>query len=347
MDDTVYVDAYVSEDKKVQPGDILVCVRNGSAALIGKSCVLPKLHNTTFGAFMSVLRGDETGYIAKVFQSDIVQEQVRGRSNATINQITKKDFQSITIPTPKKPEQRAIATALSSFDAYISDLADLIEKKKAIREGAVTDLMTGKTRLSGFAAPWESDTLGNLGTFTKGAPLSKADITETGTPFILYGELYTTYHEVTYTVNRHTKKDALEECISRIGDVIIPTSGETAEEIATSCCVMVPGVILAGDLNIYRAPDMDGRFVSLVINHVINRKIAEVAQGISIIHINAKVLSNMIINYPSRDEQAAIADTIDDMDAEIASIEAERKKMIQIREGAMNDLLTGRVRLSL
>ena len=92
---------------------------------------------------------------------------------------------------------------------------------------------------------------------------------------------------------------------------------------------------------------MDGRFVSLVINHVINRKIAEVAQGISIIHINAKVLSNMIINYPSRDEQAAIADTIDDMDAEIASIEAERKKMIQIREGAMNDLLTGRVRLSL
>ena len=150
LDDNVYVNAHVPEEKMVVQGDILVCVRNGSSALIGKSCVLPKLKCTTFGAFMSVLRGDTTGYFAKLFESNIVQEQVRGRSNATINQITKKDFQSILVTVPDKPEQEEIARTLSLFDTYIDDLTELIEKKKAIRDGALIDLISGKTRIAGF-----------------------------------------------------------------------------------------------------------------------------------------------------------------------------------------------------
>lgn len=287
-------------------------------------------------------------FLFYVLASDETKKQyVAYAAGSGVQNLNKDVVKKVIVHLPTVKEQKAIAASLSSFDEYISDLAALIEKKKAIREGAVADLMTGKTRLAGYTAPWASDTLGAIGTFTKGAPLSKAAITETGTPFILYGELYTTYGEVTYVVHRHTKQNAPADCISRVGDVIIPTSGETADEIATACCVMVPGVILAGDLNIYRAPEMDGRFISHVINHVINRKIAEVAQGISIIHINAKVLGKMAISYPQREEQSAIADDIDKMDTEIRSLEAEREKMIQIREGAMNDLLTGRVRLSL
>ena len=287
-------------------------------------------------------------FLFYVLASDETKKQyVAYAAGSGVQNLNKDVVKKVIVHLPTIKEQKAIAASLSSFDEYISDLAALIEKKKAIREGAVADLMTGKTRLAGYTAPWASDTLGAIGTFTKGAPLSKAAITETGTPFILYGELYTTYGEVTYVVHRHTKQNAPADCISRVGDVIIPTSGETADEIATACCVMVPGVILAGDLNIYRAPEMDGRFISHVINHVINRKIAEVAQGISIIHINAKVLGKMAISYPQREEQSAIADVIDKMDTELRSLEAEREKMIQIREGAMNDLLTGRVRLSL
>ena len=154
LEDNVYVNAHVPKEKMVEQGDILVCVRNGSSALIGKSCVLPELKHTTFGAFMSVLRGDSTGYFAKLFESNIVQEQVRGRSNATINQITKKDFQSIQVTVPKKPEQEEIARTLSQFDTYIDDLAELIEKKKSIRDGALEDLITKKTRLDGYAGDW-------------------------------------------------------------------------------------------------------------------------------------------------------------------------------------------------
>ncbi len=337
---------------EVRKNDVFFTRTSETPEEVGFSAVLlDDIEDCAFSGF--VLRGRPKNdmlyplYCKYCFATKAVREQIIKNCTYTTRALTNgRVLSAIMIPVPSIEEQRAIADTLTTMERYITDLTTLIEKKKAIREGAVADLMTGKTRLAGYTAPWASSTLGTIGTFTKGAPLSKAAITETGTPFILYGELYTTYGEVTYVVHRHTKQNAPAECISRVGDVIIPTSGETADEIATACCVMVPGVILAGDLNIYRAPDMDGRFISHVINHVINRKIAEVAQGISIIHINAKVLGKMMISYPQREEQSAIADVIDEMDTEINSLEAEREKMIQIREGAMNDLLTGRVRLS-
>lgn len=161
LTDNVYVDMPVPKDKMIEAGDILVCVRNGSAALIGKSCILGSLPNTTFGAFMSVLRGDKTGFFAKLVESDLVQNQVKDRSSATINQITKKDFESITVTVPDTPEQSEIAKVLLGIDTYIDNLAELIEKKKAIRDGALEDLISGRTRLDGFTKPWKKTTLGD------------------------------------------------------------------------------------------------------------------------------------------------------------------------------------------
>lgn len=163
-----------------------------------------------------------------------------------------------------------------------------------------------KLRFKGFCKNWSCNNMGSLGSFTKGAPLSKADISKTGFPFILYGELYTTYKEVTYHIYRQTDANAPKECFSKIGDVIIPTSGETPEEIATATCVMVPDVILGGDLNIYRNDAVDGRIISYIINHKINKCIAKVAQGKSVVHIKADDLSKMNIKYPEKDEQAKI-----------------------------------------
>ena len=148
LEDNVYVNMQIAQEKMIQEGDILVCVRNGSSDLIGKSCRLPALSNTTFGAFMSVLRGDKTGYIAKIFNSLIVQKQVRNRTSATINQITKKDFEDIIIPLPPLDEQIAIADTLSALDKEISSLETERAKISQIRDGAMNDLLTGKVRLN-------------------------------------------------------------------------------------------------------------------------------------------------------------------------------------------------------
>ena len=140
----------------------------------------------------------------------------------------------------------------------------------------------------------------------KGAPLSKADIAAEGTPFILYGELYTTYSEVAYEIQRKTDKEVEPQFYSRIGDVIMPTSGETPEDIATATCVMTPNVILAGDLLIYRTTAVDGRIISYAIKNKVNKQIASVAQGKSVVHVRAEELGKVIINYPTKAEQEKI-----------------------------------------
>jgi type I restriction enzyme S subunit len=196
-----------------------------------------------------------------------------------------------------------------------------------------------------FPKDWKTDSLGKIGTFIKGAPLSKSAISDSGTPLVLYGELYTTYTEVAYKIYRHTQKMVDSQYYSQIGDVIIPTSGETAEDIATACCIMVPGTIMAGDLNIYRARDFDGRFISYVLNHVVNKQISEIAQGISIIHINAKELKKIEINYPEKDEQEKIADTLDLFDEYISDLNALIEKKKGIRDGALEDLICQKTRV--
>lgn len=174
-----------------------------------------------------------------------------------------------------------------------------------------------KLRFKGFKDSWSTATLGELGTFTKGAPLSKADISNEGTPFILYGELYTTYKEIATDIVRKTSKTADSVCLSHIGDVIIPTSGETPEEIATATCVMLPDVILAGDLNIYRNNAVDGRVISYIINHVINGDISRIAQGKSVVHIKADELAKIAIHYPSAVEQQKLIAFLQRIDKQI------------------------------
>lgn len=192
---------------------------------------------------------------------------------------------------------------------------------------------------------WEEKKIGELGAFIKGAALSKADISESGSPLILYGELYTTYKEVAYNIQRKTQAVVDKKYYSCVGDVIIPTSGESAEEISTATCVRVPDVILGGDLNIFRSDIVDGRIMSYILNHQAKWKIATIAQGKSIVHIQAKQLANICVKYPlSKVEQQKIAeflstiDTVIEKQKEIVSAWEERKK------GVMQKLFNQEVR---
>ena len=163
-----------------------------------------------------------------------------------------------------------------------------------------------KLRFPGFSDEWQTSSIGNFGSFYKGASLSKADISESGKPFILYGELYTTYDEVASEIKRKTEATVGDEYYSQTGDVIIPTSGETPEDIATATCVMKPGVILAGDLCIMRTDRIDGRFLSYTINHKAKFDIARIAQGKSIVHIRPEEVERVKVRYPSKPEQEKI-----------------------------------------
>ena len=128
--------------------------------------------------------------------------------------------------------------------------------------------------------------------------------------------------------------------MSRVGDVIIPTSGETPDEIATATCIMVSNVILAGDLNIYRNSTIDGRFISYIINHVINGDISRIAQGKSVVHIKASELAKLRINYPSRQEQNKIIDFLMLLNRKIAKQQSLINALKTYKRGYFRYLLS-------
>ena len=247
------------------------------------------------------------------------------------------DFLSVSVFVPAKQEQNEIAQFLDSIDKRIAHQHSLIEALKKYKRGAVRCLLSAKS-CPLRNARWTTAKMGELGSFVKGAPLSKADISEDGTPFILYGELYTTYNEVVTSVKRRTQAQVDETFLSRVGDVVIPTSGETPEEISTASCIMLPDVILAGDLNIFRGDKVDGRIMSYLLNHVVNGKIARIAQGKSVVHIQASELCKLTLTYPDKNTQNTIIGFLSLLDDKIMNEENSLAFLSALKEGLLQQL---------
>ena len=234
-------------------------------------------------------------------------------------------------------EQRKIANFMIVLERRIVAQQSLVDNLKKYKRGVVRTLLSPKhCKLKNVE--WTTAKIGDIGTFIKGAPLSKADISSDGTPFILYGELYTTYNEVISKVVRKTQASVDKQYYSRIGDVIIPTSGETPEEISTASCVMLPDIILAGDLNIYRCTQVDGRIMSYILNHVVNDRIARVAQGKSIVHVQATEISKIEITYPDLISQKKLIETFDAITARIEQSMRELELMQVHRKALLQQL---------
>ena len=244
------------------------------------------------------------------------------RNHGLLNVPTDEFFATKHYLPENTAEQRKIADFLIALDRRIDAQQSLVDNLKKYKRGVVRTLLTPDSCCIADAT-WTTAKIGDLGSFTKGAPLSKADIAPDGTPFILYGELYTTYHEVINAVIRRTQAQPEKQYYSRVGDVIIPTSGETPEEISTAACVMLPDIILAGDLNIFRSSKIDGRIMSYILNHIVNGQIARIAQGKSVVHIQASELSKIEISYPDYNTQCKMISVFETIATRIKSVENE------------------------
>ena len=247
------------------------------------------------------------------------------------------DFLSVSVWAPPKIEQQRISDFFATLDKRIAIQKKLIEHLKKYKRGVVKTLLDPKQNQRQDVI-WTTDTIGNLGTFIKGAVLSKADISDFGTPFILYGELYTTYKEVVRSIVRTTQANVDDVYLSKVGDVVIPTSGETPEEISTASCIMVPNVILAGDLNIYRSTIVDGRIMSYLLNHIVNEQIARVAQGKSVVHVQASEIGKISITYPDHNEQERISQILELIDNRIAASEKALNSVQMMKKAFLQQL---------
>lgn len=158
--------------------------------------------------------------------------------------------------------------------------------------------------------------MGELCTFSKGHGYSKADIRDAGTPLILYGRLYTHYESRIEEVDTFTvEQDG--SILSRGNEVIVPASGETAEDIAVASSVRRSGIILGGDLNVVTPTGkLDPDYTALAITYSkAHDDLAKRAQGKSVVHVHGNDIAEVEISYPSESEQKRISSVVLNLDS--------------------------------
>jgi len=259
---------------------------------------------------------------------------------------------SLQVPyTYDTAEQAEIARVLTTFDTHITNLTELIEKKKAIREGALEDLVSGKTRLSGFTGKWETVNF-------ESAIIPKARIGWQGLKsdeYLRKGFCYliggTDFYNGTVSLDNiwfvSEERYAMDANIQVEENDVLVTKDGTIGKIALVPHLEKPATLNSGVFVFRTKNGLTRQFLfRVLISSIFKEFIDTLAAGSTIKHLYQKDLKNFSFSMPTDEaEQEAIASVLNTMDYEILSLEEERDKMIKIREGAMDDLLTGKVRL--
>lgn len=266
-----------------------------------------------------------------------------------VPQLTVPQIENIEVELPDFAEQATVAEALSDIDSLISSLQKLIEKKKAIKQGAMQELLTGKKRLPGFDEEWRTYKLGELGSFDKGCGISRAESNTGNFPAVRYGELYTKHTDYVKQYYSCISGDVAQTA-KRVtfGDILFAASGETKEEIGVCAAIVDRRDIFAGGDIVVFTPttEINPIFFGTLLNMpFVQKQKSERGQGDAVVHIHADSLSEIIISMPEKNEQEAIATVIKDFNDEIEQLERKLAKYQQIKQGMMQELLTGRIRL--
>jgi type I restriction enzyme S subunit len=299
---------------------------------------------------MGVFRSDLNDFIFYAFQSDYVQRQVREHLGATINQITSKSLKAFKIALPTDPDEiSAIAEALNDADAQVVTLKKLIEKKRHIKQGAMQDLLSGRTRLPKFRGEWRIEQLGDL--------LSCRPEYGINAPAVPYDLRHPAYIRITDITDdgrfdpssRASVVHPNADCYRlEAGDIVLARTGAST-----------------GKSYFYREQDGDLVFAGFLIrvrpdqNQLSPQYLRYQLQTETYWRwvrtnsmrsgqpgINGQQYASMPIAIPpTRAEQNAIAEALADMDAQLEALEARLEKARQVKQGMMQELLTGRVRL--
>ena len=287
------------------------------------------------------------------FLSKEIQKQITdGSGFTTVGTFTIKNAKKLNVPMPSVPEQVAVSETLSTFDIYIDDLAELIEKKQGIRDGALEDLIRHRTRIDGFNDEWTTVSFNQV--ITPKARigwqgLKKHEYLRSGYSYLIGG---TDFSHGTVSLDNiwYVSKDRydMDANIQVSENDVLVTKDGTIGKVALVPELGKPATLNSGVFVFRTNNRLLPTFLFRVLSSSVFREFIDtLSAGSTIKHLYQKDLKNFEFEIPvDKKEQEAIADTLTAMDEEIEALEIERDKMIQIREGAMDDLLTGRVRLS-
>ncbi len=333
---------------RLEKGDLLVCEGGevGRAAIweapIDECYYQKALHR------LRPLRGLDTRLMAALlrFRSDSggLADYV---TQTSIAHLPREKFIEVPIPRPPRDEQRAIAAALSDVDALLAKLDQFIAKKRDLKQAAMQQLLTGQTRLPGFSGAWEVQAIKSIvETPVTDGPHLTPRFLEDGVPFLSVNNLVN--NKIDFSDLRFiSKEDDIEfskKCKPRKGDLLLGKAASVGK---------VAFIEVDMDLNIWSPIAMiridkksDPRFVYYQLQSAdLTKQITLLTNSSSQGNIGMGDIEKLLLQLPAYAEQTAIATVLSDMDAELAALEARRDKTRALKQGMMQELLTGRIRL--
>lgn len=341
---------------QLQANDVLFSI----AGVLGRTGVvseelLPANTNQAL-AIIRLAKGArmDHGYLLRVLNSTALKKHVEGINvQAAQANLSLENVGDFPIPVPPIEEQRAIATTLSDVDGLLAGLDALIAKKKALKQGAMQQLLTGKQRLPGFKGEWVVKPLGELGDIT-GAGVDK--LSKPGEKPVRLLNYMDVFHkdfirssEIEHWVTAPAHK--AERCAIQQGDIFFTPSSETRSDIALAAVALedVPDTVYSYHLVRLRLKepwDLRFRTYAFKTRHFISQAETMCEGSGTRYVITLKKFRELTVHYPPGvKEQTAIAEVLSDMDAELAALEARRAKTALLKQGMMQELLTGRTRL--
>ncbi|WP_088547938.1 restriction endonuclease subunit S [Paenibacillus aquistagni] len=269
------------------------------------------------GVYRLIINSDvDENFLISFSNTDKFRKVISQEKNGSTQvHIRNSEYLGIPIARPSKEEQQRIGSFFKQLDHLITLHQRKLNNAKNLKAGLLQKMFPKdgedfpEVRFPGFTDVWKRRELGELANFTKGNGYTKSDLRETGSPIILYGRLYTDYETLIEDVNTFVEFKE-NSVISLGGEVIVPSSGESAEDIARASVVGKPGIILGGDLNIIKPTEqIDPVFLALAIsNGTPYRDMAKRAQGKSVVHLHNSDLKNINLVYPQIEEQKKIVE---------------------------------------
>jgi len=321
----------VPSDYVLQPGDLIVAMTEQADGLLGSAAVIPNvigyLHNQRLGRVKKLSSAIEMGFLLYVFNSPSYRAKVRETAAGTkVKHTSPQKLLEISVPLPLPSEQRAIAAALSDVDALLAKLDQFIAKKRDLKQAAMQQLLTGQTRLPGFSGEWEIKPFGEVLSRVNGKAfqIQSSDYHETGDhPVVDQGK--------EPVIGFSDRADKVFNCPSG-GVIVFGDHTCIVKFVDFDFVVGADGTQIMAGKN-----GQSARFHAFQLEY----------SGIPTTGYNRhfKFVKEREFITPTLAEQTAIATVLSDMDAELVALEARRDKTRALKQGMMQELLTGRIRL--
>jgi type I restriction enzyme S subunit len=343
------------EKFRLRRGDLLVCEGGevGRAAIwdaeIAECYYQKALHR------LRPLRGYEPSLMLALLQlyssRGVLSNYV---TQTSIAHLPKEKFVAIPIPRPEPEEQRAIATALSDVDALIAGLEKLIAKKRDLKQAAMQQLLTGQTRLPGFSGEWVVKRLGDVGECLRGVSYKgDSDLFshDTDRSKRLLRSNNVQESRVVTSDLQYVKVDRVREHQTlREGDVLICMANGSKALVGKAAYFEINDgfeYTFGAFMGAYRGNEQaNRRFVFYLFQTGRYRDyITNLLAGSSINNLSPSSIESLEFKFPELSEQEAIAQTLTDMDSELIALESRLTKTRDLKQGMMQELLTGRIRL--